>query len=612
MKKIKRVITLLLVTMIIVSFCMISNVTSFAGGIYLSSGGDVTLNKCNKLTVTFSVDASLTFNETCNGKEIRCTSGPDTASYSNSHTYNTFSWPVGTYTVQIHGWGDQWLSLYGYWYNNAWDTGWYDVATITVVDGGHLFVDSVVTVQPTCTKEGEERFVCENGCGAIHTEPIAALEHTYSYAVIAPTCTAEGYTSYRCTRCGDSYSDSNVPALGHSWDEGVVLIEPTLDEMGTTRYTCTRCDITNDVVDIPVLSGLDVQIYLANELIEKHLNGEFVTTRPGFDNDWESFTDVYYDAVIIKENGTSNEKDAAALALAEEMAKINRYLPIDVTELANAVALTPEKSEFFYTAESYSLWSSLRIQGYLFLSKAANGEKALADEAERDTLIADLTSAYNNLTLKDADYSRVDSLLAQYEALNRNSYNADDLADVDALIENTVVRGYKIDRQIDVDAMAQTIEEALNSLVPITVFEITDETTAIIEDSFIYGFEEGVTADEIESMISFVGTADMQIVETANGLGTGSQIIFTDADSNVLLQLTVVIFGDANGDGWIDVFDSAIVSEIANSGADVEDYICKALDINNDEFVDAYDISMMNSIINMEVAVSQDGKFTVS
>lgn len=43
--------------------------------------------------------------------------------------------------------------------------------------------------------------------------------HTHSYAdvVTAPTCTEAGYTTHTCTGCGDSYVDSHVAALGHSY-----------------------------------------------------------------------------------------------------------------------------------------------------------------------------------------------------------------------------------------------------------------------------------------------------------------------------------------------------------------------------------------------------------
>ena len=52
-----------------------------------------------------------------------------------------------------------------------------------------------------------------------------ACEHDYKGTVTAPTCTEKGYTTYTCSKCGDSYKDDEVAALGHDYKDGI----------------CTRC-----------------------------------------------------------------------------------------------------------------------------------------------------------------------------------------------------------------------------------------------------------------------------------------------------------------------------------------------------------------------------------
>lgn len=56
-------------------------------------------------------------------------------------------------------------------------------------------------------------------------------EHFYEAAYYDPTCTEAGYTYYYCS-CGDSCTEEGAPALGHSWDEGVVTLEPTTETEG--------------------------------------------------------------------------------------------------------------------------------------------------------------------------------------------------------------------------------------------------------------------------------------------------------------------------------------------------------------------------------------------
>ena len=67
-----------------------------------------------------------------------------------------------------------------------------------------------------------------------------AHEHSYTAVVTPPTCTEKGYTTHTCA-CGDSYVDTYVDALGHSWDNGKVTKEPTETETGVKTFTCTRC-----------------------------------------------------------------------------------------------------------------------------------------------------------------------------------------------------------------------------------------------------------------------------------------------------------------------------------------------------------------------------------
>ena len=44
-------------------------------------------------------------------------------------------------------------------------------------------------------------------------------KHSYDAVVTAPTCTDEGYTTHSCIACGDSYVDTKVSAIGHSYTD---------------------------------------------------------------------------------------------------------------------------------------------------------------------------------------------------------------------------------------------------------------------------------------------------------------------------------------------------------------------------------------------------------
>ena len=52
--------------------------------------------------------------------------------------------------------------------------------------------------------------------------------HSYEAVVTEPTCTAAGYTTHTCS-CGDSYTDSDVAALGHDYVEGICSVCDAVD-----------------------------------------------------------------------------------------------------------------------------------------------------------------------------------------------------------------------------------------------------------------------------------------------------------------------------------------------------------------------------------------------
>ena len=76
------------------------------------------------------------------------------------------------------------------------------------------YVDNLVTYTTGRARFFRDQMYVENTC-----------EHDYKAVVTAPTCTEKGFTTYTCSKCGDSYVDQEVPALGHSFVNGV----------------CTRC-----------------------------------------------------------------------------------------------------------------------------------------------------------------------------------------------------------------------------------------------------------------------------------------------------------------------------------------------------------------------------------
>ena len=117
---------------------------------------------------------------------------------------------------------------------------------------GHDFAEWYVYREPTCTDEGIRARDCVR-CGYQAQEPIAHLGHEYTVEVMPPSCTARGYTQHYCPGCGDRFRTDYTPALGHRYDNGVIVTEPTEKTMGWILYRCTGCSDTYQV-KIPALT----------------------------------------------------------------------------------------------------------------------------------------------------------------------------------------------------------------------------------------------------------------------------------------------------------------------------------------------------------------------
>ncbi|MBR4132834.1 MAG: CotH kinase family protein, partial [Oscillospiraceae bacterium] len=107
------------------------------------------------------------------------------------------------------------------------------------------YVDNLVTFTTGRARFFHDQMYVENTC-----------EHNYKAVVTAPTCTEAGFTTHTCTKCGDSSVDSEVPALGHNFVNGV----------------CTRCGKAAMKAVFVCDAGVSVTVYDKQDLTGAHEN----------------------------------------------------------------------------------------------------------------------------------------------------------------------------------------------------------------------------------------------------------------------------------------------------------------------------------------------------
>ena len=166
-------------------------------------------------------------------------------------------------SVKPHSWGD--------WVNGRRYCG---ACGAEEVDP-HVWDDGEETSAPSCETEGIKTYTCSH-CQDTKEETIPALGHkpvssatcktkavcsrcgeygsplghdTEIVNAQAPDCENVGWNAYEiCKRCDHTtYGENELPANGHSWNDGVDL------DSGEREYTCTVCGKTKtEIAELPI------------------------------------------------------------------------------------------------------------------------------------------------------------------------------------------------------------------------------------------------------------------------------------------------------------------------------------------------------------------------
>ncbi len=154
-------------------------------------------------------------------------------------------------------------------------------SVVEIDANAHSYELTVTLRKPTCTAEGYGKYTCEY-CEGTKYDVIAMIDHSWGeeqvddnlnvyqectvcgekrwllcehanqdvISAVAATCTTTGLTEgKKCTLCGAIIVAQNeVPALGHTWDDGEVTTPATCTENGEKTYTCKDCDDTQKKV----------------------------------------------------------------------------------------------------------------------------------------------------------------------------------------------------------------------------------------------------------------------------------------------------------------------------------------------------------------------------
>lgn len=264
-----------------------------------------------------------------------------------------------------------------------------------------------------------------------------------------------------------------------------------------------------------------------------------------------------------------------------------------------------------YEAEADKYYTPTSLQALLDARAAVVPGKSAGEQDVVNAWALQIYSARNALVFNPADYTGVDYAVAAANALNPAVYQ--NWTAVKAAL-NSVIYGLDITQQTKVDEFAADINTAVADLIEVVVtFEANPGSTAVIDSArgYIYGLPaNGMLADlAAQGYLDITGNGYFVYTPASSGFGTGTKVeLVREADSKVMAVYTLVIFGDANGDGFADGRD-AVIANMLSAGmltqGDAGDAAYFAADANHDGIVDALDALLLEQAGLFLAAVNQ-------
>lgn len=305
--------------------------------------------------------------------------------------------------------------------------------------------------------------------------------------------------------------------------------------------------------------------------------------------------------------------------------------------------------------EDYSVasWEALETAMAFAQTVRADTDYANLKQSKINTARRELIQAFKGLTAKGADpadYTQLDAAIERANAIFAEENYEEKYAGIEDLVaafEEAMAVARDLlaeDGQSIIDEAARVLEAALEALeqleAGLKLFDTAELggyadleanygyswTTAIAEMggadyetgetySYIYGLMLEYY-DGVETLIGTQGGATYEYeanVNNGGSLTTGDKITLDDGTVYYF-----VLFGDASGDGMIDVSDIAEASDMYNwmsPNSDCNNAYFYGADIVRDDMIDVSDIAAMSDCYNYMIdpyAVPQDGTFTGS
>lgn len=235
----------------------------------------------------------------------------------------------------------------------------------------------------------------------------------------------------------------------------------------------------------------------------------------------------------------------------------------------------------------------------------------------------ELLDAMLKLEVKLADLSALKAYYDQVKNTDTSSYSEQTVSAFEralAYANELILEGIlTADKQADIDEALEDLKAAFEGLSDFveTIKPVLDKINNAIKTaeangkSFLYNLATNLTpAALLKNYVNSDENGTLEVQTVVNGVvGTGTKLVLKDTDGAVVDTYEVVIFGDANGDGAIDIMDTICLDlyTVYDSSANYAQYSAQwyALNLNGAGDVDAADAVLLDAYTNFAGTIDQ-------
>lgn len=189
---------------------------------------------------------------------------------------------------------------------------------------------------------------------------------------------------------------------------------------------------------------------------------------------------------VVRGYNKTKQPDVDKMAADIETAVANlKLIPANTTALKAAIDEAKRVNSALYTADSYNAMKAELDKAEALYAKTDLTKKD--NQAEVDAQTKALNDAITALVPAGADYTKLNNAIKAFEALTESDWTAESWANAKAKYDAAVEASkkvYTVDKQAELDAIADALTEAISKLVPAPAdFTALD---AILKDINVY------------------------------------------------------------------------------------------------------------------------------